>query len=249
MESVRVTRSGELAVIALARGKVNALDPELISELRHAFGEIEADEGIAAVVLTGSGKFFSFGFDIPRFLDDTPEAFSGFLEEFTTLCRKIYLFPKPVVASLNGHTIAGGCMLANACDRRLMSQEHGKISLNEVTFGASVFASSVEILVSLVGARNAGEILGTGRMYRADEAVSLGLVDRAVPLDRLEQEAAEEARLLGGQDHAAWRSVKLLVRGPVAARFRDREAESIREFVELWYSPSTRRQLKRIEIR
>jgi 3,2-trans-enoyl-CoA isomerase len=71
---------------------------------------------IAAVILTGSGKFFSFGFDIPEFLAITKEEFTEYLANFTDLYTYLFLYSKPVIAALNGHTMAGGCMLALACD-------------------------------------------------------------------------------------------------------------------------------------
>jgi len=132
---------------------------------------------VKAIIFSGTGKFFSFGFDIPEFLSYSKDEFSRYLTKFTDLCLRLYLFLKPVVAALNGHTIAGGCMLALTSDYRIMESGKAKISLNEITFGSTVFSGIAEMLRCLVGERNAERILLTGSMYSAQEARQLGLID------------------------------------------------------------------------
>ena len=105
------------------------------------------------------------------------------------------------------------------------------------------------MLVQIVGRRNAETILYTGAMYDAEEAHDLGLVDDVAPADQLMRVAADKARALAGHDGSAFRGLKSLTRGPVAASMRRREPDSIREFVEIWYSEATRAKLEKIEIR
>ncbi|MGD8376570.1 MAG: enoyl-CoA hydratase/isomerase family protein [Acidobacteriota bacterium] len=249
MAYATLEREGDLATITLQRGKVNAIDAEAIRDLQETFDIVRADDTLRGAVLTGAGAFFSFGFDIPTFLPLPPEPFTAFLTGFTAFYRDLFLFPKPVVAALNGHTVAGGCMLALACDRRVMAAGKAKIGLNEITFGATAFAGSVEVLRAVVGHRNAERVVLTGAMFLGEEAVELGLVDRVVDPEDLVHAAGKEAEELASKDPAAYRSLKRLLRGPVAERMRAEEEASIREFVEIWYSPSTRHQMKRIQIR
>src|SRR5512133_1084020 len=155
MEFVSLSTSQQMAEICLKRGKVNALNEQTIDEIGSSLHRAADDPEVRAVILTGDGPFFSFGFDIPQFLGYSKESFSNFLEKFTTLYAYVFTYPKPVIAALNGHTIAGGCMLALACDFRIMAAGRAKISLNEITFGASVFAGSVAMLKFLVGGKNA----------------------------------------------------------------------------------------------
>jgi enoyl-CoA hydratase len=140
-------------------------------------------------------------------------------------------------------------MLAIACDRRLMAEGNGKISLNEITFGSTVFAGSTEILRALVGQRCTEEIMFAGTMYVAHDAQQMGLVDRVVEGRRLLPQAIAEALELGARDQAAYASMKALLREPILEVMRLREPQSIQEFVKIWYSESTRKHLKRIEIR
>lgn len=248
MSFVKVKAEGNVAVVTLARGKVNAINDPMIDEIADSFEQLEKDPVIRTLVLTGQGKFFSFGFDIPELLEFSRDGFTRFLTRFTDLYRTLFLFPKPVVAALNGHTIAGGCMLASACDSRLMVSGKSKISLNEITFGAAVLAGSVEMLRFCVGDANAQTILYSGELYTGDRAAELGLVDRVIPESELMSRSIETAGRLGEKDSAAFAGIKRLLREPVATVMADRESDSIRKFVEIWYSESTRRQLKEIKI-
>ncbi|MCG8636908.1 MAG: enoyl-CoA hydratase/isomerase family protein [Desulfobacterales bacterium] len=249
MEFIQVEINEGLAVITLARGKVNALNNTVVNELRGALKTLEADSTVNSVILTGQGGFFSFGFDVPEFFSFEREAFAAYLTNFTDLYTYLFLYPKPVVAALNGHTIAGGCMLALACDTRVMVKGKARISLNEITFGSSVFAGSTEMLRFLTGSANAAEILYSGAMYSAGEAVDLGLVEQALAGDELMAGARETALALGAKYPPAFAGIKSLLRRPVAEEMRKGEKRSIREFVDIWYSEPTRANLREIKIR
>jgi enoyl-CoA hydratase/carnithine racemase len=249
MNPVEIAQAGELAVVSLRRGKVNALNPSVIRALQAAFDEAESAASVRAVILTGTGKFFSFGFDVPEFLSFSKDAFIRFLTDFTGFYTRLFVFPKPVIAALNGHAVAGGCMLATACDGRVMASGKGKISLNEITFGASVFAGSVAMLRAAVGQRNAEKILYSGAMYGAEEALRLGLIDQVTDGESLIEIATAQALALASGNAVAFASMKRLLRGPITEEFRKREADAIREFADIWYSKETRRKLEAIKIR
>jgi len=250
MSDAILTRDGSAAVVTLHGGKVNALTESTVAQLRAHLATTAADDAISSLVLTGAGQaFFSFGFDIPHFMNFSADQFAAFLHEFTTAYRELYTFPKPVVAALNGHTIAGGAMLAGACDRRVMADGRARISLNEVTFGASVFAGSVETLRALVGERAAEEILLGGGMYDATRARDLGWVDVVAPSEEVLPQALRVAGTLAPSNAAAYGSIKRLLRGERARRMEAAEPASIAEFVEIWYSDAMRERLGGIEIR
>jgi Delta3-Delta2-enoyl-CoA isomerase len=248
MEFVRVSMQDDLAEVKLERGKVNAIDDRLVEELSQCLGRLADDPQVRGTILTGAGSFFSFGFDIPHFLGYSKEAFTEYLGRFTALYREMFSHPKPIVAALNGHAVAGGCMLATACDVRIMVGGKAKIGLNEMGFGSSVFAGSVGMLKFCVGERRAQEILYAGTLYSADEALALGLVDAIATDASLLDEARSAARRLAAKDPEAFRSIKRLLRKPVIDEMLAREPQSIRDFVEIWYSEGTRRRLEEIKI-
>ena len=249
MEFVKRELHNGIATLTLQRGKVNALNNSVIEEISTALHNFESDREVKAVILTGRDKFFSFGFDIPEFMTYSKTAFTDFVISFTNLYSYLFLYPKPVVAALNGHTIAGGCMLALACDVRVMAAGKGKIALNEIGFGSSVFAGATEILLFHVGGKNATDILYHGLMYSADDAKKMNLIDSVVSEEQLTEESIQTARTLGDKYPPAFKSVKRFLREPVADSYRPREMQSIEEFVENWYSDATWENLKKIQIR
>lgn len=233
-----------IARIAMARGKVNAINEKVVEELTERLNGLARDPAVKSVVLTGTGKFFTFGFDIPEFLSYPREDFIRYLTKFTDLYRLIFMYPRPVIASLNGHTIAGGCMLAIACDYRIMVTGKARISLNEINFGSSLFAGSVELLKMWLGQRRAEVAAYTGAMYSAEEALKLGLVDKVCTEAELESETQKAAREFGEKDSAAFASIKRLLRSQPAEAIRAGERQSILEFVNIWYSEKTWKNLQ-----
>lgn len=248
MHGVSMVKENGIATLILNRGKVNALNESLVEQLHSDLVELEEDEAIKVILLKGEGKFFSFGFDVPEFLTYSRDEFERFLRKFTDLYQYIFLFPKPTIAVINGHAIAGGCMLATACDQRLMVSGRAKISLNEISFGASVTAGAVEMLKYCVGQKDAQAILFSGAMYAAEEAFEKGLIDRIAQDDELIEMSQAMAQDYIDTDLVAFASIKRLLKGPVAERMQQREAESIKEFVDIWYSESTWTNLQSILI-
>ncbi|HXG31330.1 MAG TPA: enoyl-CoA hydratase/isomerase family protein [Thermodesulfobacteriota bacterium] len=248
MGFIDLSMEENIATVVLNRPKVNAINEGVVDELSGCLKKLETDPSVRAVILTGEGSFFSFGFDIPEFLGYPKDSFTGFLMRFTDILRYIFLFPKPVVAALNGHTIAGGCMLAIACDYRLMVSGKPKISLNEITFGSTVFTSGVEILKFWVGGKNAETILYGGEMYTAEDARALGLIHEVVGKEGIREAARSVAKGLAKRDGRAFKSVKTLLRKQVAEEIERRERDSILEFVDIWYSEDTWKNLEKIKI-
>lgn len=248
MEFVHVQKRDGITTLILERGKVNALNGTVVDQVREMLKSFEQDPEVKSIILTGAGKFFSFGFDIPEFLSYTKAQFTQYLTNFTDLCRYIFLYPKPVVAALNGHTIAGGCMLALACDSRVMATGKAKIALNEIGFGSSVPAGGTEMLRFLVGSANATKILYSGSMYSAEEAKSIGLVDELATEHDLIDVALNTASGLASKYPPAFASVKSLLRKSIAEEIIRRESESITELVDIWYSEHTWANLQNIKI-
>ncbi len=249
MKHIELTHDEGVAVVAMSRGKVNALNIELITELQSTFESLESDDAVRSAVVTGWGHFFSFGLDVPEIISYTESECERFLTAFTSLYTQMYGFSKPLIAAMNGHAVAGGCMLALACDYRVMASGRARTGLNEATFGASVFAGIVEILREVVGGQRAERIVLNGELYVADKAQELGLVDHVCsPEDVLPEDKLAAAEWMTS-DAAAFSAIKRLARGPIIERMKAAEPDSVRRFVELWYSESTREQIKKITIR
>ncbi|MFH2037657.1 MAG: enoyl-CoA hydratase/isomerase family protein [Candidatus Zixiibacteriota bacterium] len=248
MSFISLELKNNIAVLTLNRGKVNAINETVLDEFNNLLDKIEKDEAIRAVILTGSGKFFSFGFDIPELIQLTKSDFKRYLIKFTNLYTRLFLFSKPVISALNGHTIAGGCMIASATDYRVMVTGKAKFSLNEITFGASVFTGSVELMKYCTGNKNAESILLSGKMFTAEEGFEGGFINQISDEKTILTDAFKIAEVFSQKDAISYSSIKKLLREPIVASYKNYEEKSIDEFIEIWYSDSTMEQLKRIKI-
>lgn len=249
MDFIHVLKSEALTTVTLDRGKVNALNEQVMDEFQQTFEQLERDDAARAIVLTGARKFFSFGFDVPELNAGTREDYDRFLTKFTNFYTYLFTFPKPVIAAINGHAIGGGCMLTLPCDYRVMVTGKAKISLNEITFGSSVFAGSVEMLKACVGQKNAELFVISGGMYNAEEASRFGLIDQISVGEALREDAGKIAYDMGQKDPAPFAGIKRLLRNPIAEQMKKRERAGIEEFLDIWYSESTWKQVQKIEIR
>ena len=249
MKYLDISLEANIVTVTIIRPKVNALNEGLVDELSGCFKELSKDKGVKAVVLTGQGSFFSFGFDVPAIMDYKKKEFERYVRKFSKLTRQIFLFPKPVIAGLNGHTVAGGSILALSCDFRVMIKGKPKISLNELTFGSTVFSSIVEYLRHAVGDQAAQHVLYSGKMFGAEEALEIGLIDQAVTESSFATSVNKMAIECAAINSKAFSSTKKLIRSEVYKKIQKHEKKSISEFVDIWYSKSTREQLAKIQIR
>lgn len=190
----RQDRDG-VRVLRLAHGKVSAIDIELgqavVAELKAA-----ADASVRAVVITGSGSSFSAGVDLFRLIKAGPAYAERFLPVLDTMLRDALTFPKPLVAAVNGHAIAGGCILAAACDRRLMAEGHGRIGIPELAVGVPFPALPLQIMAARTSDRTLRDLVFSGRTVAVDDALALGLVDEKWPVEALLDRAIDAANQL-----------------------------------------------------
>jgi enoyl-CoA hydratase/carnithine racemase len=181
-----------VAVVWLDNGRANVLDLELLVEFTETMRRL-ADG--PAVVLTGTGTVFSGGVDLRRVVAGGPEYLCEFLPALSAAFLAVFDHPRPVVAAVNGHAIAGGCIIAAASDLRLMSG--GTIGLTELLVGVPFPTAALEIMRFAVGPAVSTLAL-TGRTVTPEEARGIGLVHAVVPdglLDRAVRQAEELARL------------------------------------------------------
>jgi enoyl-CoA hydratase/carnithine racemase len=175
-ETLLLGREDAIAVITLNRPPANAISEALIRELNHALNELREDDGVRAVVITGSGdRIFCGGADLGS-------AFSGgdveaFIRFGYSVMRKIERFSKPIVAAINGHAIGGGCEIAMACHLRLL-KETARMGQTESNLGIIPGYGGTQRLPRLIGRTKALEFLLLGTQIPAQECLALGLVNR-----------------------------------------------------------------------
>ncbi|HET7840272.1 MAG TPA: enoyl-CoA hydratase-related protein, partial [Terriglobia bacterium] len=195
--TLKLDAEGPLATITLNRpDKRNAITPQMIQELMTALEAIEKGSSRVAI-LTGAGKAFCAGMDLEalkQFPFQSPEDVLQDARRIAAMFRKVYLFPKPLIAAVNGAAVAGGCGLATFADFTLAVPE-GKFGYTEVHIGFMP-AIVAAFVVRQVGEKRARDLLLTGRIFTADEALRIGLVNEIVPADQIMSRARELANSL-----------------------------------------------------
>lgn len=221
IERERVDR---ILTLRLAHGKASAMDVELCEALIRELDAAEKSDA-KAVILTGTGSIFSAGVDLFRMTNEGAPYVERFFPALRDSLHALFTFPKPIVAAVNGHAIAGGCLLAAACDYRLMSA--GKIGVPELLVGVPFPAVAIEILKFASG-RDAQSLVYSGRTISPDEAKLVGLIDEVVAPDFLHTRADLIARELAAIDGRNFAITKKQLRGA---------AVSDSEVVKMWSAP------------
>ncbi len=233
---MHLEKIGQTAILRFT-GMKNPIGPKLVKTLGASLEELKNDEGTTALLLTGTGeRFFSLGLELPVLLEMSQEEFRKFFFEFNQLCLEIYTFPKPTVVALNGHAVAGGCVLALCFDHRFARKGKLILGLNEVKLGVPVPFLAASILRQVVGEQNGREIMETGEFVDAKRALEMRLVDRMLPSGELLSGAVEFAGKLGALGGPAFRVMKENRTEAVVSQFLERREEMARLFLECWFS-------------
>ena len=199
-----------LAWIILNRPeRLNALSMELVDELDKTLTDLEARNDVRVVIITGSGRAFSAGADITSFLSLKPiDAVR--LNRIRDLANRISLYPKPIIAALNGYTLGGGLELALACDIRIAS-ETAQLGQPEINLGIIPGAGGTQRLPRLIGKGKAKMLIYTGDMISAEDAYKMGLVDMIVPANRFEEEVRRFALKIAEKSPISLMAAKLAI--------------------------------------
>ncbi len=191
-EHILVENRGAVGLITLNRPKaLNALCADLITELGQALDDMEADDEIGAVVLTGSEKAFAAGADIKEMA--SMSYMDAYLSDFITNgWERITTCRKPIIAAVAGYALGGGCEVAMMCDF-ILAADTAKFGQPEITIGIIPGSGGTQRLTRFVGKSKAMEMVLTGRIMNAEEADRVGLVSRVVPAADLLEEAIKTA--------------------------------------------------------
>ena len=235
---IDINTVGTVQVLTLSSGPVNAQDVELLEELASAVRDL-GRSGAGALVVTGAGRAFSAGVDLNRVVQGGTGYTDRLVPALSAAFEAMFGYPGPTVAAINGAAIAGGCVLACACDRRLISPE-APIGAAEVRVGVPFPVAALEVMRYACGT-HADEVLLGGRNYRGAEAVARGLAHRVVG-DELMEAAVAEASDLGSIPADAYRQTKLQLHAPTMARIR--EARGVDDEVRrMWGTDETLRRI------
>ncbi|KAL2916836.1 Fatty acid oxidation complex subunit alpha [Polyrhizophydium stewartii] len=193
-ENIKTERDGRVAIVTLNRPKaLNALNAALMKELNEALREFDADNEVGAIVLTGSEKAFAAGADIKEMKDNN--FVQNFKNNFLGGWADITTIRKPIIAAVNGFALGGGCEVAMMCDI-IYAGDKAKFGQPEIKLGTIPGAGGTQRLTQAVGKAKAMDLVLTGNMISAEEALQSGLVAKVFPADQLVAEAVKSAKTI-----------------------------------------------------
>ena len=201
-----VTREDGYAVVQINRPEVlNALNIKLMEELVQALEDLDKDEGVRCIILTGSEKAFAAGADIKEMADSS--AAEMLIRDQFARWDRIRKVKKPLIAAVSGFALGGGCELSMACDI-IIASETAKFGQPEINIGVMPGAGGTQRLTRAVGKHKAMEMVLTGKMISSEEAHRCGLVNKVVPVEMFLEEAKSLAKEIAAKPPVAVRLAK-----------------------------------------
>jgi enoyl-CoA hydratase len=235
---IKIENRGDLAVFRMEHGKANAFDLEFCEAITRQLEEL-GKSSLRALVITGQGSIFSAGVDLPRVLEGGLAYLRSFLPALKKAFETLFWFPKPVVAAINGHAIAGGCVLACAADRRLMALQSGRIGIPELVVGVPFPTLALEIMRLVAGPAHFRELVYRGATFSPEEAKEKGLVDATVEPERLLEEAVAVGEALAAVQPEVFAITKHQICDPVMKRIREDASRFDSAIEQIWTAPAT----------
>ena len=228
----------DVLVLRLCHGKVNAMDLEFCDQLINRFNELESNPDCKGIIVTGNDRVFSAGIDLKRWLEESTDYVEPFIRRLEELFATVFCFPKPLVSLINGPAIAGGCMLATACDIRVI-QSAAKIGILEARLGVPLPITAVEIVRHVAIPTAFRKIISVGATFVGNEAVEVGLADISWEADLLDV-ALDHVQQLIAIPPATYSLTKQQLRDPVLRMIEQNRQTLFETYLTIWKSPEIR---------
>jgi enoyl-CoA hydratase/carnithine racemase len=243
--TVTLSREDGRGTIHLSRGRGNAINDQVLDEMMQALQEAERDPEVKGVVMSAGGKMFCPGLDLHHLTELDRQGIREFMRKFSACNLKMFTFPKPMIAALSGHALAGGLVFALNADWRILQNE-AMVGLNELKVGVPLpFGVSI-ILRDAVSGPRLEEIALFGRNYKGEQAVQVGLVHELCDSDKLDALAIERLDEMTSRDPNAFAVTKRYLRAATVERIRSHDAMFQNDFVECWFSDGTQARIHAI---
>jgi enoyl-CoA hydratase len=234
----------DIAVLALEHGPVNALDREFLVDITETLRAIDKAD-VGALILSGKGPAFSAGADLYRVLQDGKKYVDSSVGALSDAFDSAFTFRRPIIAAVNGHAIAGGCIFVCASDYRVMAKGSGVIGLAELRVGVPFPTYALEIVRYAAAPQYLQELIYLGKNYSPEKALVRGLLDEVVEPDELMPRAQEIARKLAGIPRGTFELMKRELRAPTVEAVRRGSPEFDPQVQELWSSNDVRAAIER----
>jgi len=246
MQTLEIEYKDTFAILKLKRGKANAMNAVMINELLEVLLQFRTDDRVKGVILTGNPGLFTAGLDVVELYNYNEAQMLEFWKMFARLVRRMVSFPKPFIAAISGHSPAGGCVMALSCDYRIMAEGDFYIGLNEVPFGIVVPDTIFNLYAFVVGKQAAYKYLLEGKLLHTTEALSSGLVDELVPIDKVMEAAEKQMQKFLNLPQGVWMQSKLNFKAGLLQTLNTDNNPSFEQTVKYWWAAETRQLMKSI---
>jgi Delta3-Delta2-enoyl-CoA isomerase len=246
MSTVRIDVKGPAAVLRLDKGRGNAIDEPLVRDLTQAARELGADQAVRGVLLTSAHpKLFCPGLDLVTLTELDRAAMERFMLLFAEMVWALYGLPKAMVAGINGHAVAGGCILALTADHRIL-RRGAQIGLNEVKVGVPLPWSVSELLRASVPPNALSQVALLGRNFADDDALRVGLANELADAAGFEEHCLLQLEEFVEKDAYSLVTTKAALRQDVLERMKAQERERMGGWLDGWFSDATRARMREL---
>jgi len=246
MKTLQIDIKDKLAVITLDRGRANPVNLEMLTDLISAVKDIEANDEVGGMIITGKEGFFSAGIDLIEVYGYDEQQSKDFWTNFLLMQATLVAFKKPYVAAITGHSPAGGCIIAMGADYRIMADGPFIIGLNEIPVGIIVPDSVFQLYSFWIGKRKAYQYLLEGKLLNVNEAHADGLVDVIVDASEVLPLAEQKVRIYMKLNATTWSQSKLNLRKELLSHVEAYSSELLDKMLQQWWSAETRFILQKV---
>ncbi|BAU55743.1 enoyl-CoA hydratase/isomerase family protein [Mucilaginibacter gotjawali] len=244
METIQIAVNDKIAVVTLDRGRSNPINHQMVKELTNCIKDLENDDRVGGVILTGKEGFFSSGADLMEVYGYDEQQARAFWTDFFALQSTLIAFKKPIVAALSGHSPAGGCVLAVCCDYRLMAEGEYIIGLNEIPVGIIVPEGIFKVYAFWIGKQKAYQFLLEGKLVKVNEALQIGLIDEVCQAEDLLAQAEKKVKTYMQFNPVTWSQSKLNLRQELISDSNTDQSATLNQMLKQWWAPETRATLE-----
>ena len=244
MNTIEVIKKEKYTIIQMDRGKANAINFEMVQELREVFKTLLKSNEVRGVILTGKPHFFSAGLDLVELIEYDRPKMDDFFKAFGNLYIEMLRFQKPLIAAITGHSPAGGCVLAVTCDNRYMAEgEKYVIGLNEVAVNVQISQDLTACYAYWLGKGLAHRYILEGKLLTGQEALTCGLVDELLPLEDVLPRAEKQMQHYLRADEEILRNTKAKLRKSLLDALESKPKNAMNQAAELWWKPEIRAKM------
>jgi Delta3-Delta2-enoyl-CoA isomerase len=244
VKTLTLERRSGVAIVRIEKARGNAIDDDLVADLGEAAEEAARDDGVGGIVLSsGHARLFSPGLDLVALSSLGRGDLGAFMRRFLSMVRCLYGLPKPMVAAVSGHAVAGGCILALTADWRVLARD-AVIGLNEVKIGLPLPWSIALLVRGSVSPAASVKVALLGRNFSNEEALACGLADELADPGGVDDAALARLAEFTSKERRAMAITKACMRSATLGEMTAHEEEGIPDFLDAWFSPGTQERLR-----